>query len=203
MFSQLCLSAQNVDEIYCHFRIRVLRTFLYTHTHSTSKSCRRTFTLKAAFFLQKHLEPFRRNPFCKSDLSYSYPSVYWNAHCYYLGVRKMSDKKKSKRKADTEESAKESSKKQKTEVTDSQGQGQNGLINQITESRKKLCESVAEFKFNKKRIKVLSKVQDFPDGKNGVVYWMSRDQRVQGEIFSTLTRNIVSFDDCPSMNVNE
>lgn len=91
----------------------------------------------------------------------------------------MSDKKKSKRKADTEEPAKESSKKQKTEVTDSQSQGQNSLIKQITESRKKLCESVAEFKFNKKRIKVLSKVQDFPDGKNGVVYWMSRDQRVQ------------------------
>lgn len=95
----------------------------------------------------------------------------------------MSDKKKSKRKADTEESAKESSKKQKTEVTESPGQGQNGLIKQITESRQKLCDSVAEFKFNKKRVKVLSKVQDFPDGKNGVIYWMSRDQRVQGENF--------------------
>lgn len=103
----------------------------------------------------------------------------------------MSDKKKSKRKADTEELAKESSKKQKTEVTDSQGQ--NGLIKQITESRKKLCESVAEFKFNKKRIKVLSKVQDFPDGKNGVVYWMSRDQRVQGEIFQYINKKYCKF----------
>lgn len=100
----------------------------------------------------------------------------------------MSDKKKSKRKADTEESEKESSKKQKTEVMDSQGQGQNGLIKQITESRKKLCDSVAEFKFNKKRVKILSKVQDFPDGKNGVVYWMSRDQRVQGEIFQYINK---------------
>lgn len=178
-----------MDEIYCHFRIRALRTFRYTHTHSTSKSCRRTFTLKAAFLPPKHLEPFRLNPLCISDLSYSYPTVYWNANCFYLGVRKMSDKKKSKRKADTEELAKESSKKQKTEVTDSQGQGQNGLIKQITESRKKLCESVAEFKFNKKRIKVLSKVQDFPDGKNGVVYWMSRDQRVQGESFQYMYTN--------------
>lgn len=182
-----------MDEIYCHFRIRALRTFLYTHTHSTSKSCRRTFTLKAALLPPKHLEPFRINPFCISDLSYSYPTVYWNAHCFYLGVRKMSDKKKSKRKADTEEPAKESSKKQKTEVTDSQSQGQNGLIKQITESRKKLCESVAEFKFNKKRIKVLSKVQDFPDGKNGVVYWMSRDQRVQGEIFQYINKKYCKF----------
>lgn len=171
-----------------NFRIRALRTFLYTHTHSTSKSCRRTFALKAAFLPPKHLEQFRINPLCNSDLSYSNLTVYWNAHCCHLGVRKMSDKKKSKRKADTEESAKESSKKQKTEVTDSQGQGQNGLIKQITESRQKLCDSVAEFKFNKKRVKVLSKVQDFPDGKNGVIYWMSRDQRVQGKNFQYISK---------------
>ena len=52
----------------------------------------------------------------------------------------------------------------------------------IAESRTAVCQSVAGFKFNKKRVRVLSKAQDFPDESQGVVYWMSRDQRVQGTI---------------------
>ncbi|XP_060565300.1 deoxyribodipyrimidine photo-lyase-like [Ruditapes philippinarum] len=48
----------------------------------------------------------------------------------------------------------------------------------IKDTRMSVCGSVAEFKFNKKRVRVLSKTQDFPDESNGVVYWMSRDQRV-------------------------
>jgi len=43
-----------------------------------------------------------------------------------------------------------------------------------------VCASVAEFKFNKKRVRVLTKCKDFADDSDGVVYWMSRDQRVQG-----------------------
>lgn len=54
------------------------------------------------------------------------------------------------------------------------------FIEKIKESRKSVCGSVAEFKFNKKRVRVLSKAQDFAEDSNGVVYWMSRDQRVQG-----------------------
>jgi deoxyribodipyrimidine photo-lyase len=53
----------------------------------------------------------------------------------------------------------------------------------IKDTRMSVCGSVAEFKFNKKRVRVLSKTQDFPDESNGVVYWMSRDQRVQGDSF--------------------
>ena len=56
------------------------------------------------------------------------------------------------------------------------------FLTKIALSRTDVCQSVAEFKFNKKRVRVLSKAQDFPDNSEGVVYWMSRDQRVQGEL---------------------
>ena len=105
----------------------------------------------------------------------------------------MSDKKSQKRKmGEIEESIQESPKKQKTEVTEGQGKGQTSLVLQIKEARENLCSSVAEFKFNKKRVRVLSKVQDFPDGKNGVLYWMSRDQRVQGELHIEIAPRILA-----------
>ncbi|WAR28769.1 PHR-like protein [Mya arenaria] len=53
------------------------------------------------------------------------------------------------------------------------------LQSTIAAARTAVCSSVAEFKFNKKRVRVLSKAKDFPDDCKGVVYWMSRDQRVQ------------------------
>lgn len=37
-----------------------------------------------------------------------------------------------------------------------------------------------DFKYNKKRVKVLSKEANVDEEAKGVVYWMSRDQRVQG-----------------------
>ena len=36
------------------------------------------------------------------------------------------------------------------------------------------------FHFNKKRVRVLSKSQDVPQNAKAILYWMSRDQRVQG-----------------------
>lgn len=43
------------------------------------------------------------------------------------------------------------------------------------------AESVMTFKFNKKRVKILTESNDevLPDCK-GIVYWMFRDARVQG-----------------------
>ncbi|KAK6167257.1 hypothetical protein SNE40_021332 [Patella caerulea] len=49
----------------------------------------------------------------------------------------------------------------------------------IMSRRTSVCNSVMEFKFNKKRVRVLSTAKDSPDDCNGIVYWMSRDQRVQ------------------------
>lgn len=37
-------------------------------------------------------------------------------------------------------------------------------------------------KFNKKRLRFISDTQKIKQGSEGVLYWMSRDQRVQGEI---------------------
>jgi hypothetical protein len=46
--------------------------------------------------------------------------------------------------------------------------------------------SISEFKFNKKRAKVLSEAQEFPEWGEGVIYWMFRDERVHGKIQITI-----------------
>ncbi|XP_053403351.1 deoxyribodipyrimidine photo-lyase-like [Mercenaria mercenaria] len=92
----------------------------------------------------------------------------------YLSTMSGSESgKKRKREADDKNSCKENGEPdvKKLSVEDFQLK--------IIESRKSVCKSVAEFKFNKKRVRVLSKAQDFPEDSNGVLYWMSRDQRVQ------------------------
>ncbi|XP_076029730.1 deoxyribodipyrimidine photo-lyase-like [Oratosquilla oratoria] len=53
------------------------------------------------------------------------------------------------------------------------------IHSRLKRSREKLCPSVKEFKFNKKRVRMLTKAEDIPDGCNGIVYWMCRDQRIQ------------------------
>ncbi|XP_059480869.1 deoxyribodipyrimidine photo-lyase [Neocloeon triangulifer] len=53
------------------------------------------------------------------------------------------------------------------------------FVHQIKEERKKAGKSVVDFKYNKKRVKILSKVTEVPEECSGIVYWMSRDQRVQ------------------------
>ncbi|ESO88680.1 hypothetical protein LOTGIDRAFT_125833 [Lottia gigantea] len=53
------------------------------------------------------------------------------------------------------------------------------FVSRIAAKRTNVCQSVTEFKFNKKRVRVLSQASDAPDENDGVVYWMSRDQRVQ------------------------
>ena len=48
--------------------------------------------------------------------------------------------------------------------------------------------SIMEFKFNKKRVRVLSDASEVPERVRGIVYWMSRDQRVQGTTSLCLQR---------------
>lgn len=51
-----------------------------------------------------------------------------------------------------------------------------------------------EMKFNKKRLRFLSDTQKIKQGSEGVLYWMLRDQRVQGKHLKTLTaRNLCSL----------
>ncbi|XP_021376761.1 deoxyribodipyrimidine photo-lyase-like [Mizuhopecten yessoensis] len=91
------------------------------------------------------------------------------------------DRKSNKRKLDSDSeqanTGKPSSKLAKTTSPTKQTGGD--FITQIIGLRTAVCDSVADFKFNKKRVRVLSVVQDFPESCNGIVYWMSRDQRVQ------------------------
>ena len=54
------------------------------------------------------------------------------------------------------------------------------IVSSIEAKRKKKAASVIEFKFNKKRCRIISKSMDIGDRGGGILYWMSRDQRVQG-----------------------
>ena len=47
---------------------------------------------------------------------------------------------------------------------------------------KALPTSGGEFKFNKKRVRMITKVKELPVSCKGIVYWMFRDQRVEGTL---------------------
>ena len=49
----------------------------------------------------------------------------------------------------------------------------------IVASRLNVGPSISDFTFNKKRVKILSDERDVPEHSKGIVYWMSRDQRVE------------------------
>ena len=53
------------------------------------------------------------------------------------------------------------------------------LIEDIKKKRTSLFESIEIFRFNKKRVRVISEAKNFPDDSKGILYWMSREQRVQ------------------------
>ena len=56
------------------------------------------------------------------------------------------------------------------------------LLEAIAKKRSSLFTSVADFSFNKKRVKIISEVKEISSNRNAVLYWMSRDQRVQGKL---------------------
>lgn len=49
----------------------------------------------------------------------------------------------------------------------------------LQSNRTKVANSVFDFPFNKKRLKVLGGKTEIGDKRNGIVYWMSRNQRVE------------------------
>ncbi|KAI8514319.1 hypothetical protein Bbelb_086430 [Branchiostoma belcheri] len=59
------------------------------------------------------------------------------------------------------------------------GAGSEDFLQQIADRRTGVCESVAGFKFNKKRCRQMSDGGDLKQNCGGILYWMSRDQRVQ------------------------
>lgn len=50
----------------------------------------------------------------------------------------------------------------------------------VQEARRRAAPSVREFKYNKKRVRLVSQGSDLKADARCILYWMSRDQRVQG-----------------------
>nr|UHH90574.1 cyclobutane pyrimidine dimer photolyase [Pyrrhocoris apterus] len=53
------------------------------------------------------------------------------------------------------------------------------FLNSIEADRTKVGPSILEFSFNKKRARVLSKAKDLPEWAEGIMYWMTREERIQ------------------------
>lgn len=165
---------------------------LFDHTHS-SLICT---TLKQTCFklqtTQQSLTSFKLSSKKLFNSQLFYSEIYLKFAHHNASVRqpqvrffsslpnldRMAEKKalSAKRKIDSDENP-TTEKKQKLETSDIKS---DNFIEKISTSRSNVCKSISEFKFNKKRVRVLSKAKDFPEDSQGVVYWMSRDQRVQG-----------------------
>lgn len=56
-----------------------------------------------------------------------------------------------------------------------------------------VARSITDFNFNKSRVRMLSKQLYIPENCDGIVYWMSREQRVQGDIYF---KNFNNYNTC-------
>ncbi|XP_073215206.1 deoxyribodipyrimidine photo-lyase-like isoform X4 [Lepidochelys kempii] len=89
---------------------------------------------------------------------------------------------KGKRKVLAEPSGAEAltvAKRRRKEGEAVEGGGAGSLGEAVRQARLRVAPSVQEFKYNKKRVRLVSESSDLKDAAKGVVYWMSRDQRVQ------------------------
>ncbi|KAG8581631.1 hypothetical protein GDO81_007743 [Engystomops pustulosus] len=77
----------------------------------------------------------------------------------------------------SETSDSDAKKKKMQEKNDAEASG--SLSEAVKKSRLGAATSVSDFKFNKKRVRLVSPEADLKDDALGVVYWMSRDQRVE------------------------
>uniref|UniRef100_A0A0A1XCX0 Deoxyribodipyrimidine photo-lyase n=1 Tax=Zeugodacus cucurbitae TaxID=28588 RepID=A0A0A1XCX0_ZEUCU len=67
-----------------------------------------------------------------------------------------------------------------SQVTTNEKSESNISTQSLQQRRLDTAASIAEFNFNKKRVRVLSSVEEVPESRGGgVLYWMSRDVRVQ------------------------
>ncbi|XP_063772600.1 deoxyribodipyrimidine photo-lyase-like isoform X2 [Pseudophryne corroboree] len=98
------------------------------------------------------------------------------------GKRKPQETSKGKSKVPSEASTEEISyvdaKKRKTQEKKADDGGV-CLLETLKKSRLAAATTVSEFKFNKKRVRLVSSDGDLKDDALGIVYWMSRDQRVE------------------------
>jgi len=115
------------------------------------------------------------------------------------------NKKAEKRKSDSKDESGDSKKAKidehaKTDKSASGSNGSNGEIDflqRIKKRRTDVCSGVDKFKFNKKRVRVISKSEEFSDDSNGVVYWMARDHRVQDNWAFLYAQRLALKLECP------
>ncbi|XP_067898490.1 CPD photolyase isoform X2 [Heterodontus francisci] len=73
-----------------------------------------------------------------------------------------------------------SSKKRKVEhQTEASTSGKEDLLESFKKSHLSTAKSVEEFSYNRKRVRLLSKTEGIRENCQGIIYWISRDQRVQ------------------------
>ncbi|XP_074860820.1 deoxyribodipyrimidine photo-lyase-like [Carettochelys insculpta] len=70
-------------------------------------------------------------------------------------------------------------KRRRTEGEAAEGGGTGSLGEAVRQARLRTAPSVQEFKYNKQRVRLVSQGSDLKEDAKGIVYWMSRDQRVQ------------------------
>lgn len=70
-------------------------------------------------------------------------------------------------------------KKLKSEDGSSSCTSQSSLKERLVQDRRETAESILKFKFNKKRVRILSEATEVPSDCKGIAYWMFRDERVQ------------------------
>lgn len=66
-----------------------------------------------------------------------------------------------------------------TSTTSATGANVEEFMRKIQTKREETAESILKYNFNKKRIRIVSQEQMVADDCEGIVYWMSRDSRVQ------------------------
>ncbi|XP_060098824.1 deoxyribodipyrimidine photo-lyase-like [Heteronotia binoei] len=73
----------------------------------------------------------------------------------------------------------ETSPAEKVTEGDAGSVGTGALAEAVRQARARTAPSVAEFKYNKQRVRLVSQEPELKEGGLGILYWMSRDQRVQ------------------------
>nr|XP_054771038.1 deoxyribodipyrimidine photo-lyase-like [Lytechinus pictus] len=111
--------------------------------------------------------------FCKQKVVTLYRFLSSHSFCSIMGK----DGETSKRSHEGQDDGETGSvKKVKKEENEAEPQD---LQAKVANLRKAAGSSILNFKFNKKRVRILSDTMDTADDHQGIVYWMSRDQRVQ------------------------
>lgn len=71
------------------------------------------------------------------------------------------------------------------------------FMKKVQKTREETAKSILEYKFNKKRVRIISQEQMVPDYCEGIVYWMFRDSRVQDNWAFLFAQNLALKNEVP------